>query len=754
MEIIEGQVIVTLFNDEKSGFQIAKIKTEKEDITISGYFPLLSRELKYRFTGEYFNHPKYGRQFKAVSFERINDDSKEGLIAYLSSELFTGIGPVTAKKIVDNLGLDCISKILEHKDILETIGFKKNKIELLYQELLVNKIIEETVVELLKYNITPKMAMKLYHKYGNLAPKIVATNPYQLISDVEGFGFKKADSLAISLGFRLDDPLRIRSAIIYVLGLIVKNYGYTYCYKDQLIDTVIDYIKFDGITKDIILQEIEYLINNNLIVIEEDKVYLLSLYNQEIELANKIKRLSKNNVKKIDKNLFNDYLNDIKKELGISYTKTQEDAIYTALISPISIITGGPGTGKSTIINGILKMYAYLNSINYFELVSSKNVGLMAPTGRASKRMMELSKLSAMTIHRHLGYNYEGEFEFDDTNLLPYNLIIIDEASMIDIYLANNLFKAINGQSKVIIVGDLDQLPSVGPGQFLKDIIDSNIINTIKLTEIYRQSKDSNIIKLALNVKNGNLNWDIMDYYDDLSFYRESGSEIANKIVALYKELIDNGYDPLMDIEVLVPMYKGNVGIDELNLRLQALINNNEGIKYGSKEYRVGDKIIQLTNDPELKIMNGDIGIIEKIVHGEEDILIVNFDGLIVKMNKNHLENINHAYAISIHKSQGSEYNIVILAVSKSHMIMLRRKLLYTAITRAKKKLYVIGDLDAFKYGINNLDSERQTSLLNRLIDTNKIKINIEGCPFTYLGEIDMENISPYDFMDETQNTK
>ncbi len=741
MEKISGRIIVNIYFDDKSGFQISKIETNTHTHTVSGYFPRLSNNVDYEFEGEFFDHPKYGRQFKVSSIKRIEATGKESLVNYLSSELFTGIGPKTALKIYDALGDDCIEKIINNKQALEGI-ITKSKIELLYFELINNRTIEKTIQTLTSYGISMKMAMKLYQKYSVSAIDIVNTNPYQLIDDVEGFGFKKADELARSIGFALDNPIRIQAAIIYVLRLITRNYGYTYVEIEQLLETASDFASLD---KELIHKELLEI--KGRIIIEDHYVFLKELYNAEVDLVNKLALLNANSKKEYPEALVMDLLDDIQNEQGIKFTPTQKNAIMNAITNPITIITGGPGTGKTTIINGILRLYAYLENIN-LEVPQNK-IGLMAPTGRAAKRMFEATKVLAFTIHHHLGYSYEGDFEFDKTNLLSYDLIIVDEASMIDVILANQLIGALKNNCKVIFVGDLDQLPSVGPGQILKDLIDSKIFNTSQLIEIHRQAQDSNIISLASYVRKGELTWDLFDYHDDLSFYRCSSRDISQRIKELVESLIENGYNPLTDIQILIPMYKGVCGIDEINLMVQNLVNKNSGIIYGNKEFKVSDKVMQLVNSPDLGIMNGDIGIITKIINGDDVFLEIDFDGNKVKISKKDLENITHAYAISIHKSQGSEYPIVILPITKMHNVMLKRKLLYTAITRAKSKLFVIGDLEAFKYGINVLDEGRQTTLLSRLTQDKRVLINIEGCPFTYLGETGMENITPYDFLDE-----
>lgn len=747
LETISGYVVHTIFYEEKNGFQIAKIKATSE-ITISGYFPLLNKDLEYEFYGEYVTHPKYGRQFKVTSFN-VKNDSRESIINYLSSDLFTGIGPKTATKIVEVLGDDCINRIIEDKMVLSLVGLKEEKIERLYGELLANRMLEETIITLAKYEVTTKMALRLFNKYGNTTIDVVFDNPYRLITDVEGYGFKKADRLALSIGIKQDDPKRIRAAIIYVMSLIERNYGYTYVTREQLIDSANSFINVES---NLIGKEINHLEDQQELFNEDTLLYLPRTYHAEVNLAKRINALATSPKIEYDLDVLKDFLDDIMLELGITYSKAQIEAILLAIKNPISIITGGPGTGKTTIINGILRLYAKLNSINLGLKNATDMIALMAPTGRASKRMFEQTNMLAMTIHRHLGYSYDEEFSFNADNPFSYRLIIIDEASMIDVFLANNLFSAITNNTQVVIVGDMDQLPSVGPGAVLNDMIDANVIPVSRLTEIHRQAADSNIIKLSTAIKNGELSWNIMDYYEDLSFYRLSGEAIKNKIIALYLGLVEAGYDALTDIQILSPMYKGQCGIDELNLSIQDLLNHNEGIKIGEREFRVNDKVLQLSNQPKLGIMNGDIGIIKEIIHGSEDYLIVDFDQNLVKINKEAMLDLTLAYAISIHKSQGSEFKAVIMPIAPMHKIMLKRKILYTAVTRAKEKLMVVGDLNMFKYGINMLDEKRQTSLSKRLKCSQVIPIQIEGCPFTYLGEIDLENISPYDFMEDDDN--
>jgi exodeoxyribonuclease V alpha subunit len=373
----------------------------------------------------------------------------------------------------------------------------------------------------------------------------------------------------------------------------------------------------------------------------------------------------------------------------------------------------------------------------------------MAPTGKASKRMQETTKYYASTIHRQLGYNFEEGFFYNEEQYLPASLIIIDEFSMVDIYLAWYLFRAIHLNCKVVIVGDTDQLPSVGPGEVLNDLIESGIINTIKLTEIHRQAQDSNIIKLSYECKNGKITKNCFNTSDDVLFYKTDSGSVKDIVLKYIDKIIDSGYDLYNDVQVLAPMYKGEAGIDILNYEIQKKFNNKEGeILFQNKSYKVGDKVIQTKNDKDKNVMNGEIGTIIDFYYdsNEKASLIIDFDGIHVKYNKDDLENLTHAYAISVHKSQGSEYPIVILPIVKSYSFMLRRKLIYTAITRAKKKLIIIGDLYYLQLGINYFDEKRQTSLKNRLVENKKTSIKeMYGLCFD-VEEID-DDITPYNFM-------
>ena len=432
--------------------------------------------------------------------------------------------------------------------------------------------------------------------------------------------------------------------------------------------------------------------------------------------------------------------------------------------SNLFILTGGPGTGKTTVIKGFVFVYCKYNQIPILYNNSLFDIKLIAPTGRAAKRMNETTNLHAETIHRFLGYNYEGKFLFNKDNLVYGDVIIVDEASMIDVFLASQLLQSISIDTKVIFVGDEDQLPSVGPGQILKDFIDSDMIDYIRLNTIHRQAENSNIIKLAHSIKDELLPSDISTTYDDRYFVTEDISNFESRLINIVNYLQLNGYSLYEDIQVLIPMYRGTSGIDNVNRLLQREFNPNTGksLVNGDREFRIGDKVLQLSNQIEDNIMNGDQGVVVGLT--DDNILIVDFLGIEVTYKPGDLINLKHAYAMSIHKSQGSEYKAVIMPIFRSYSIMLKRKLLYTGITRAKEKLILIGDLNAFKYGVERLEAPRQSVLSLKIAErilneesvekiaqkiSKKIMINDPQIPFEELGEEIEDDVSPYSFMEK-----
>jgi len=705
-----------VYHNKENSYAIVRVTT-KDDLneTIVGYLPMLSEDIFYEFLGSWTKHDKYGKQFKVESYTKSNIESKEGLISYLSSSIFTGIGPITAKKIVDELGSDAIKKILEDKTILRQFGLNNIRLTRFHKQLEENQANELILIELYNYNIAGKTAMKILNKYGILTIEKLEENPYVLIKDIDGIGFLKADEIAKKMGIKDNDPRRIKAAISHILNQYTYQVGNMYIEKEELIKLSTTMLNFN----EDLTPFLDDLINSNELVLENGKYYTFINYQVEYDVSNQIKRINQQNDEEVDKDYILTLLEQIQIQKNIEYTIKQKEAIVNALTNKFSIITGGPGTGKTTIIDGILEVYAIYNKIDLKSADADEKIALMAPTGRAAKRMEQVLDIPAKTIHRHLGYGYDGLFKYDNTNPMPQKLIIIDESSMIDIFLAEKLFKAIDYDAKVIIVGDVDQLPSVGPGQVLKDLIESETINVSRLDEIHRQAIDSNIINLANLVNQQNLNIYDLISGGDLFLKNAYINEIKDLIVNQVAGALNQGFCIIDDIQVLIPTYKGEIGIDSINKILQDKFNLNKDkfIEYGDTKYYINDKVIQLVNDPENFIMNGDIGFVKSIgkTKDNKDYLIVDFDSKEVMYEKSDLENLSLSYAMSIHKSQGSEYKIVILPLVRQFTHMLKKELLYTAITRAKDFLIILGDMKLLSYAANNLSEQRMTTLKERL---------------------------------------
>ncbi len=751
---ITGAITNYIYTSNESLYKVCRIVTiDDDDLVIVGSFPRLEEGLNYEFKGVMTDHPKYGNQLVVSSYAKSNSFTKEGLINYLSSDKFPGIGIKLAGYIVDELGTKCIDMILDNPDCLNRVfGLTTKKKEVIVECLKANYNEEQVFIRLYGFGLTDKMIYKLYEKYGDAAANKIEENPYQLIYDIEGVGFKKADNLALNLGFKINDLARIRAAIIYTLNYVCYQQGFTFLTREQLINSTKNLLSNNpDITDDDYHLALVALMKDNEIKYEDDRFYENFLYYSEVSLSKKVNSLANTKVDSYEMRKLLSNLELVERDLEMTYTDMQKEAIINSLSNKLSIITGGPGTGKSTILNAIIRLYAYMNNLAFPSDELSYKITLVAPTGRAAKRMTEATNMKAQTVHKTLGYNYDGGFSYNENCLLPVSLLIVDEASMLDVNIASSLFKALPNSCRIILVGDANQLPSVSPGNVLYDLIKCNKFKTTRLTQIMRQDEGSNIIKLSNMVLNEKIAYNIFSSKKEVFFYDCDANGLIDMTFKIIDNYISSGGDIHNKLQILAPMYAGIAGIDSLNDAISERYNKEEEcIIRDGRRFKLKDKVLQLKNDPELQIMNGDIGQILSITKvDDKDALLIDFDGRVVTYFAKDLDNLKLAYAISIHKSQGSEFDNVILPILPSYSIMLKKKLIYTAITRAKKKLIVLGKLETLEYSIHNPDPVRQTSLYQRIenVLASDIKIIDKDIPFDTLGEYDMDGITPYSFM-------
>lgn len=711
-----GYIKKIRFYSESSNYIVALIEVEQEDklITMNGYMNNFNDYEKYAFIGDYEIHPKYGKQFKLSEYRIIYAKESEEIIKYLSSPLFKGIGKALATQIVNTLGEECLEKIKEDKHNLDLVrGMTEKRREIIYEALTNGDYDQEVMQFFMGHGISLKNLGLIQAYYQEKTLEILQNNPYQLVEDIDGIGFKTADELALKTGGTLDNPNRIKAGIIYSIKQYGFNTGSTYCYLDEI---KIMFSKIIYNIEEVSFNEyLDELIDEGLIIQRGDKYYYFEMDEAEKNIAEYLKiRINKPD-ELFDEKEVERLLTNYEKTQGICYAAKQKEALNYFLKSSCMILTGGPGTGKTTIVQALLKVYS--------ALYPDDRIGLVAPTGRAAKRLTELT-VYACTIHRLLKWDlHSNTFAMNKSNPLDLDVLIIDEFSMVDCLLLSKLFEAGRGINKVLFIGDYHQLPSVAPGNILQDLMEAGV-KTIELDEIFRQAKDSGIIQLAHHIIHNEIeNMDLFEQYRDINFFPCINYDVVKNVKIIVKKAIDEGYDT-NDIQVLVPMYQGVAGIDALNDALQDVFNPidefNDSYQIGRKEYRVGDKILQLKNRPDDDVFNGDIGTLVEICRKDnfeylQDTLIVDFDGNFVEYTSNTFNTITHAYCMSIHKSQGNEFKIVIMAVLSDYYIMLRRNLLYTAITRAKQSLFILGSSKAFMHGLANYqDSRRKTSLKSR----------------------------------------
>ena len=707
---ISGLLYKEIFRNEINGYTVAlfKIKDKNIDfdndiINITGIFTKLNEKKEYTLYGNLVTNPKYGPQFAVDSFEIKMPSKEEELVTFLSSDLFP-IGEKTAEKIVNMFHEDTINKILENKDCLQLIPrLNEKKIDKIYNVLKDYQNTSNIVLELTKLGFEMKESLSFLNKYDNKILDTVNTNVYDLI-DTDEIPFKKIDEIALGMGIDEDDDRRVKALIIYIMKELCFNKGDTYLTIEDIAFELSSIVTITPEKLDYLLVK---LIKDKKIIIEDKRYYLKKFFDAEKYITERLCFL--NDMTVVGNTSISKYLDNSR----IIYDDIQIKAIDAGVNNNITIITGGPGTGKTTIIKAIVSILKEANKLK------DTDIALLAPTGRAAKKMMETTGISASTIHKYLGWDKDtNTFGVDEYCPKNEKYIIVDEVSMIDTLLMEALLKGIKRNARLILVGDYYQLPSVSEGQVLKDLIDSDCLPVIRLNQIYRQTEGSYILNLAYDIKEKNISEDLFIKKEDYLFLNGDNDNTLSIVKEVVAKAIKKGLTD-REVQVLAPMYKSVNGIDNLNIILQGLFNppseNKKEINLKDVTYREYDKVLQLVNDPDNNVYNGDIGYIEEIIISKEkkvaNQININYDGNIVEYTPDKFINFRHGYAISIHKAQGSEFSTVVMPITPSFKRMLYNKLVYTGVTRAKKSLILVGDPNAFIYGINNdyVDGRRTT---------------------------------------------
>ncbi|HFE9700046.1 TPA: ATP-dependent RecD-like DNA helicase [Clostridium perfringens] len=729
MEALNGIVESIVFKSSDTGYTVIKFRENNIIHTAVGVLPHVKEGQNLKITGSWVNHSQFGKQFKVEECEEILPTSKDGIEKYLSSGIIQGIGPVTAKKIVNKFGEDTLNILDNNIERLKEIeGIGKKKLETIIESYREQRELKNITIFLQTHGLSVNQCLKIYKKYGASSVDTVKNNPYILCDEISGIGFKTSDKIARSLGIEIDSPFRIQSGIRYVINEFCAN-GHTFMPKDELIKEASNVLT---VSRDIIEENIKNAALDRKIKLErvndKEGVFTIPNYYCELGITNRILTLAISNFQDISVDVDHLIL-QFEKKNNITFAESQKDAIISAFQNGIEIITGGPGTGKTTIIKCIIEI---------FETCGLK-VLLGAPTGRAAKRMSESTGKEATTIHRMLDMGvFEKEESVFVTNAEEHSLeadvVIIDEASMIDITLMNALLKSIKVGTRLIIVGDVDQLPSVGAGNVLNDFIESGFTKVVRLKEIFRQGKESMIVVNAHKINKGEMP-KLNEKGTDFFFIRNDIQEgILNTIIDLINTRLpkfNSNWDKLKSIQVLVPMKKGVLGVTNLNERIQNVLNPKAPYKkekeFRSMVFREGDKVMQIKNNYSLKwtriagkgeheglgVFNGDMGFIESIDLDGKKLSIIFDDERRVIYDFMYLDELDLAYAITIHKSQGSEFPVVIIPAYMGAPLLMNRNLLYTGITRAKEMVVVVGIPKALKYMVDNTRSMERYSSLN-----------------------------------------
>ena len=699
---------ITCQNAE-NGYSVMKVKVKEYDdlVTLVGNLLEVPAGSVLLCEGEWRMDKRYGQQFQCETWEEVMPATAYGIENYLGSGLVKGIGPKFARLIVGHFGTGTIEVIETNIERLyEVPGIGKKRVEKIRESWEKQKDIKNVMLFLQGFGVSTAYAAKIYRQYGKESIDKVKENPYRLADDIWGIGFKTADGIARKMGYEINDDRRLRSGLIYTLNQLADD-GHCYAEEEQLISTAKQLLEAD---EECIRAAMTHAIETEDLMLDGTAIYLPPFYYAECGTANRLNTLA--NTKEAGSLFTTRFdLAKLQKETGIEYDEVQVEAIRQAIASKVMVLTGGPGTGKTTTTKAII---AALQS-------AGMRILLAAPTGRAAKRMSEATGMEAKTIHRLLEYNPQDGYKRNDETPLEGDALIVDECSMIDIILMNNLTKALPTTMRLVLVGDIDQLPSVGAGNVLRDIIDSGVIPVVRLTRIFRQAQSSRIVMSAHAINRGCFPDISNGQHTDFFFMKQEDPEkVAETIVSLVRDRLPKAYhQSTANIQVLTPMQRGVVGAANLNMALQQALNHNTAaLVRGGYTYKEGDRVMQLRNNYDKDVYNGDLGYVLS-VDTEERTLTVDFDGQLVEYEVSELDELTLAYATTIHKSQGSEYPIVVMPVLMTHFVMLQRNLIYTGITRAKKICVLVGQTKALAYAIHNMNVlKRNTRLKERLSPT------------------------------------
>lgn len=726
---IVGEVLTTFFENPQNFYKVMLVRVVEsncvdvdDEIVVTGIFGQIHSDISYRFNGKIVSHPKYGEQFQADNYQQTQPTGKRGLIQYLSSAHFPGIGEKTAEKIIEKLGEEAMEKILSDDQALDGIsGLTKKKKEMIRDVIRQNQGTEKLMFELTNLGFTPAIAQKVIGLFKEKARDILDEDPYLLLQKIEGLGFRRMDSIAQSMGIDPDDVSRLKGALFVVTRDLCYQSGDTYLSSDVLISQsqkLLESCQNYLIDPTILVEALNELIREGVLFSDENRIAIASLYYAELGISNSVSKRITIPKQEFSNDKIYKAIEVTQKKFEIIYDDSQKEAILKILKEPLFVLTGGPGTGKTTIINAVIDVYAQLTDLDVDEI--EENIVLAAPTGRAAKRMNELTGYPASTIHRLLGISLDSVEDSPEDKEIQGEFLIIDEMSMVDTWLMNRVFKAAPINLKILLVGDKNQLPSVGPGQVLSDLLETKQVPSQELKRIHRQNRQSSIIDLAHHIKDGILPKNFLEKQVDRSFLPCSTERLVTIIEQVILAAIKKGYNK-RDIQVLAPMYKGEAGINAINKMMQEILNPKiantvREVESFDKVFRVGDKVLQLVNMPEENVYNGDIGEITAIQFANEnedqvDKIFVLFDQTEVEYRRTDWQQLTLAYCCSIHKAQGSEFKMVILPLVNQYSRMLQRNLLYTAVTRSQQYLILCGEVSAFQKSAETLPPKRATFL-------------------------------------------